>query len=253
VKFPELKINWDFDERHCVFLDLDLYFSRKWPGCAIRYKPFRKPMNSFERLPYITGHPEQMLKAAFKSEVYRIAVLSSTESIFDDELLFLQELYFNRAYPAKVVLGWTKRFRSDAWSHRLTWAKKPEITSGTSNDGPGLWPLKSLMNPVWAVVSLPRIYDIIYEHLQQEGRDAQFLEQFMRRIVASQARPSNLGDIANGHNRRVLNTPKDNDLILLQRKGFGSRGLTLVSYEETDSDASKESSEEIIDMDIDDE
>jgi hypothetical protein len=251
VKFPGLKINWEFDSRHCVFLDLELYFARKWPGCVIRYRPFRKPMNNFERLPYITGHPLQMLKAAFKSEVYRIAVLSSTESIFESELLWLQELYYSRAYPAKVVLGWTKRFKSDAWINRLTWAKKPQESSGEST--PSIWPLKSLMNPVWASVSLPRVYDTVYEHLQKEGRDPQFLDSFMRRMVASQARPSNLGDIANRHNRSVLDTPKDNDLVILHRKGVGSVRLAHFEYESDSSSPEKDSEEEIINMDIDDE
>ena len=248
VKFPGLKINWEFNQGHCVFLDLELYFARKWPGCVIRYRPFRKPMNNFERLPYITGHPTAMLKAAFKSEVYRIAVLSSTELIFESELLFLQELYYNRAYPAKVVLGWTKRFKSEAYSRRLTWAAKPEETSGEIMS---VWPLKSLMNPVWEKVSLPKVYDVIYEHLEK-GRDASFMESFMRRIVASQARPSNLGDLANGHNRRVLGLEQDNDLVTLYRLGKGSRRLAPPADEAGSSDFEKESDEEIIDMDIDD-
>jgi hypothetical protein len=192
-----------------------------------------------------------MLKAAFKSEVYRIAVLSCNGSIYDSELQFLMELYYARAYPAKVVLGWTKRFKSDAWAHRLSWRQAAPEASG--DVGLSVWPLKSFMNPVWEKVSLPKVYDVIYKHLEEEGqRDPEFLNRFMRRFVASQSKPSNLGDLANGHNRRVLNIEKDNDLIVLHRQGTGSRRLVQPAYVAGSSDVEEASDEEVIDMDMDD-
>src|SRR5882757_1663439 len=68
---PGLKLNWEISETNAVFLDLDIWRSPSSRDHRLRYRPYRKPLNNFERLPWCTGHALQLLRGAFKSEVHR--------------------------------------------------------------------------------------------------------------------------------------------------------------------------------------
>lgn len=253
VKFPELEINWEVSDTHCVFLDLDLQFTKRWPDLKVTYKPYRKPMNNFERLPYITGHSEKMLKAAFKSEVYRIAVLSCDEETFESELTWLRELYFSRGYPAKVVLGWTTRFKADAWSCRLRFRKGSALvdseTAGIVQNTltTAIWPLKSDINPVWENLVLAKVIEEMREPLD-DYFDADKVDRFIKRLVASQSRPRNLGDAANSLNKTILNIKASDTMVNLRSD---NKRAWRVRVEDWDSPASEESGNQS-DMDIED-
>ena len=64
-KIPGLKLNWEVSETKAVFLDLDIWRSPYLHDCQLKYRPYQKPMNNFERLPWCTGHALQLLRGAF--------------------------------------------------------------------------------------------------------------------------------------------------------------------------------------------
>src|SRR5260370_16442554 len=56
---PGLKLNWEVSETNAVFLDLDIWRTPFSRDQRLRYRPYRKPLNNFERMPCYTGHSLQ--------------------------------------------------------------------------------------------------------------------------------------------------------------------------------------------------
>jgi hypothetical protein len=211
VKYPGLEINWDISEIKATFLDISLWRSPNAPLSPIRYKPFRKSGNNFERLPWITGHSEKILKAAFKSEVYRMATNSYCSSVFDEEMDWISKLYVNRGYPPKIILSWIKRFKATAFARRL----QIRASSDSKEEDEGVWVLKGEMNPAWENVVLSTVSDAMIESWLNSGLDADAVKLVNRRLVSSLKRPQNLGDMSNAHNRKVLKIKKDTELLTI--------------------------------------
>jgi hypothetical protein len=236
ITYPGLKVNWEVSHQSQVFLDLEIWKQSDPRGLVLGHKPYRKPFNNFERLPYTTGHEEPVLKAAYKSEVYRMAVLSCNESIFKDELDFLANLYYARGYPAKWVLACNKRYSSDAWRARLK-------ETNAKQDAGLVWPLVSEMNPAWIHVSLGHVRDEIIKILIAKTIPPDFLAGSMGRMVGALRRPRNLGDKTNAHNKEVLGINSKMSKILLSTStdfvlrdnGTDSRGETPLSLDRRDT------------------
>src|SRR5258706_11649623 len=147
---PSLKLNWEVSETNAVFLDLDIWKSPSSRDQRLRYRPYRKPLNNFERLPWCTGHSLQLLRGAFKSEVHRFAVSSWSSHIYNEELVWLKDLYILHGYPLATVIQWIKSSKEVAFKNRLDW-----VTGGNdTGDTERIWPLKSVMNPVWQKLNL---------------------------------------------------------------------------------------------------
>ena len=140
-----LKLNWELSETNAVFLDLDIWRTPFSQDHRLKYRPYRKPLNNFERLPWCTGHALQLLKGAFKSEVHRFAVASWSSHIYNEELVWLKDLYISRGYPPAMVIQWIKGSKEAVFKNRLDWVTNKNDISETER----IWPLKSVMNPVW--------------------------------------------------------------------------------------------------------
>jgi hypothetical protein len=115
LKYPGLKINWEYSLSSGVFLDMNLWRDSHSKDQRLKYHPYRKPLNNFERLPWCTGHSLTVLKAAFKSEVHRLAVSSYTPQVFQEEMSWLSDLYISRGYPPLVVRKWIKDASHNAY------------------------------------------------------------------------------------------------------------------------------------------
>jgi len=221
---PGLKLNWEISETNAVFLDLDIWRSPYSREQRLKYRPYRKPLNNFERLPWCTGHALQLLRGAFKSEVHRFAVASWSTHIYNEELVWLKDLYISRGYPPATVIQWIKGSKDIALKNRLDW-----VTShSTVSESERIWPLKSVMNPVWQKLnlgmvseSMRSVADTICEEerdtwvarcretgmLDSQNVDLPFADSIWKwfgRFVASQKRPMNFGDKENKHNRSLL-------------------------------------------------
>jgi hypothetical protein len=219
---PGLKLNWEISETNAVFLDLDIWRSPSSRDHRLKYRPYRKPLNNFERLPWCTGHALQLLRGAFKSEVHRFAVASWSSHIYNEELVWLKDLYISRGYPPATVIQWIKGSKDVAYKNRLDWKFESELDESVR-----IWPLKSVMNPVWQKLNLgmvsqamrsaaaPIVEDerasvaqlYLRNELDPSTGDYPFadrLERWFGRLVASQKRPINFGDKENRHNRSLL-------------------------------------------------
>ena len=222
-RIPGLKLNWEMSETNAVFLDLDIWRSPYSRDQRLKYRPYRKPLNNFERLPWCTGHAVQLLRGAFKSEVHRFAVASWSTSIYEEELVWLKDLYISHGYPPATVIQWTKGSKEDAYKNRLDWVTKRYKPSESER----IWPLKSEMNPVWQKLNLGLVSESMRkaasliveeerarwdEHCRETGLDPSLGElpfahgiwKWFGRLVASQKRPINFGDKENKHNRALL-------------------------------------------------
>jgi len=116
-KIPGLKLNWEISEMNSVFLDLDIWRSPSLRDHWLKYRPYQKPLNNFERLPWCTGHSLQLLHGAFKSEVYRFAVASWSTAIYAEELDWLKDLYISHRYPPATVIQWIKGSKENAYKN----------------------------------------------------------------------------------------------------------------------------------------
>jgi hypothetical protein len=214
---PGLKLNWEISETKAVFLDLEIWRNPYSHTHELKYRPYRKPGNNFERLPWCTGHSLQLLRAAFKSEVHRFAVASHCTHIYNEELDWLKDLYVSRGYPPVTVYAWIKKFKVSAYKTRL------DVAPQSEGDGDkAVWPLKSSMNPVWPKLSLSNVTDAMRkaakplmdaeiahddDSLEIDYEGLSFTHRFnywIKRLVASQKRPLNLGDKENKHNKDLL-------------------------------------------------
>ena len=116
-KIPSLKLNWEVSETKAMFLDLDIWRSPYSHDCQLKYRPYRKPMNNFERLPWCTGHALQLLHGAFKSEVHRFAVASWSTHIYCEELAWLKDLYISHGYPPEMIIQRIQGSKDNAYKN----------------------------------------------------------------------------------------------------------------------------------------
>jgi len=191
---PRLKLNWEFSHTSAVFLHLDVWRNPHHSPQRIKYRPYHKPLNNFERLPWCTGHSIKVLKAAFGSEVHRLAVLSYTLQIYSDELSWLKDLYISRGYPLALVKKWCKKAHDNAYKNRLDW--KPSAPT----EGISVWPLRSTMNPVWDLLDLSSILDEIADYGLKLGQSPVLIALWRKQIVKALTRPMNMGDKENIYN-----------------------------------------------------
>jgi len=242
-KIPGLKLNWEVSGTNAVFLDLDIWRSPSSRDHRLKYRPYRKPLNNFERLPWCTGHAVQLLRGAFKSEVHRFAVASWSLHIYDEELAWLKDLYISRGYLPATVIQWIKGSKEVAYKNRLDWV----INHSTVSESERIWPLKSVMNPVWQKLhlgmvseSMRSVADTLCEEerdtwvahcretglLESLGVDLPFagsIWKWFGRFVASQKRPLNFGDKENKHNRALLNISGRHSKLALAGRSVDQR------------------------------
>ena len=155
--------------------------------------------------------------------MHRFAVASWSTSIYEEELVWLKDLYISHGYPPETVIRWTKGSKEDAYKNRLDWVTKGNILVESER----IWPLKSEMNPVWQKLNLGLVSESMHKaaslivdeerarwdaHCRETGIDPSLGElpfadgiwKWLGRLVASQKRPINFGDKENKHNRSLL-------------------------------------------------
>lgn len=98
-------------------------------------------MNHFERIPWISAHPEYVKRGTFCSELSRIATLSSRFSDYVEACREVADIYIARGYPPKLIASWLKTNYQVRWDNRLR-----EIDDKVSAD---VLVLKSEYNLSW--------------------------------------------------------------------------------------------------------
>src|SRR5258708_9297325 len=128
---------------------------------------------------------------------------------------------FFRGYPPATVIQWIQSSKEVAFQNRLDWVFDSDVDQPER-----IWPLKSVMNPVWQKLNLGMgtesmrrestrlVTDEENAYLKmcresgitpREGSTfANRLQVWLGRLVASSKRPINFGDKENKHNKALL-------------------------------------------------
>ena len=143
IVYEGVEIEWAVSEWHTPFLDMFVYLdpiTRR-----IEHKPYRKPLNHRERIPWASHHPKDVKRGTFVGEMSRLATLSSKPEHYSDAMQDLTSLYIARGYPTDLVKKWLKENYAERWENRL----------GVSKTGPReLFVLKSHFNPAWSAFNV---------------------------------------------------------------------------------------------------
>ena len=100
IAFEGCTIDWGAPARGLAFLDLWVYIDS---DNTIQWKPYRKPGNHLERIPWDSAHPIDVKRGTFIGELSRLATLSSKLEHYLEASRFLAELYVARGYPLAVI------------------------------------------------------------------------------------------------------------------------------------------------------
>ena len=179
-----LTLTWSVEEKAVNFLDLTISLEAGY----LSFKPYRKPLNSYERLPFTSAHPLHVKRAAFLVEVSRIARLCSRYATYYTEIAHVRDIYLKRAYPPQLLHNWIRQEARNRWDSR--YENKPEALEGSP-----FW-LKSVYNDVWKHVDLRMIWSALEHTL---NKDATPLAEYDS-IKLSLKKFRNLGEISNKMN-----------------------------------------------------
>jgi hypothetical protein len=155
--YPGLTMEWSASEYSSPFLDMLLYVDRRTN--RLEWKPYRKPLNHLERLPWASFHPPDVKRGTFLGEMSRLATLSSTPGAYVEALEDLRRLYVARGYPKPVLNAWIKENRLLRWRQRL--ATKVQSRAD-------VLVLKSEFNPVWESFNVHELFDVMRKSWSRE-------------------------------------------------------------------------------------
>ena len=122
--FDECEIGWEVSEYHTPFLDLLVYLDPA--DGSVQHKPYKKPMNHRERIPWTSAHPKDVKKGTFTGEMSRLAVLSSKPEHYLEAIADLQNLYIACRYPTNLgCVNGLKIIVTNAGLHATTPQQSP--------------------------------------------------------------------------------------------------------------------------------
>ena len=179
-----LTLTWSVEEKAVNFLDLTFSLEAGY----LSFKPYRKPMNNYERHPYTSAHPLHVKRAAFLGEVSRIARLCSRYNTYYTEISYVRDIYLKRAYPPHLLYTWIRQEAGNRWDSR--YENKKEAIEGSP-----VW-LKSVYNDVWKHIDLRKVWSAMENSLKKESTP---LTQYDS-VRLSLKKFRNLGEISNKHN-----------------------------------------------------
>ena len=111
LSFDSLEVIWEVDERSTTFLDLSISLEND----GIVFRPYRKPLNHYERLPFSSSHPLLVKRGAFLGEMSRMAHLCSFEKDYKTAVYQVQDIYLHRGYPVRMLNSWIKNNYKSKW------------------------------------------------------------------------------------------------------------------------------------------
>ncbi|KXN81808.1 hypothetical protein AN958_03738 [Leucoagaricus sp. SymC.cos] len=113
--FSNCTITWSASDNYMTFLDMTLFFEEG----RLLHKPFRKPLNHFERIPWISSHPLYVKRGTFCGELSRVATLSSRFDDYSNACKEVADIYIARGYPPLLIAAWLRGNYRARWESRL--------------------------------------------------------------------------------------------------------------------------------------
>lgn len=202
IAADNLELTWTVDKKTINFLDLSISQEAGY----LSFKPYRKPLNSYERLPYTSFHPQHVKRAAFCGEVSRVARLCSNHNTYYNEVAYVRDIYLKRGYPNALLHNWIRAEARNRWDSRYTDAPEAKEVSA-------LW-LKSEYNDVWKHIDLHKVWSAM-----MSGRVTKPLPLAnITDVKLSLKRLRNLGEMSNKYNADVLKASRveENEQIMQQ-------------------------------------
>lgn len=157
LTFKGCEIVWAVSDVSCVFLDMEISLD----SSSVSYRPYRKPQNSFERIPFASHHPLDVKRGTFIGEMTRLAYLSSRKSYYEDALRELRDIYVARGYPKSLLNSWLSNHATERWMNRF-------VDKGGMREHESVHVLKTVFNPVWEYVKADDLRKVIWEHWSRE-------------------------------------------------------------------------------------
>lgn len=190
VNLRNLEVSWNVSMTLQVYLDLEVF---KFPDeNKLRFKPFKKPLNSHLRIPWESAHPVAIKRATYLSELSRLAINSSNQEYYVEAVNEFREVLKARGWPTPVLRSWTKEHLNDRWSQKYT----PRDSS------PPLV-VKSTYNGVWDTVSIGKVQTAMFDKWieTQHNKVSKFMSTIAdHRMVMSFRKGKSLGDLCNAWN-----------------------------------------------------
>ena len=117
---PLLKVTRDLgdSDKRSTFLDLDVDIS----GGKLSYCTYRKPMNTYQYLPYNSCHHESSKLGIFRTELHRFLITNSTVDSFSFQAHFTMHKLILRGYPADSLFKILDEF---PWSQKQHILNRP--------------------------------------------------------------------------------------------------------------------------------
>lgn len=178
--YENLTLKWSFASNYTqvVFLDMVIWLNRH--DNSIGFRPYIKPLNHFERIPFDSAQPTWMKKGIFVGELTRLAYLSSEHIFYVDAVKSLQRIYSGRGYPIKLVNTWTKDYFAERWISRFD----SKVKEGTP------FVLKSELNPIWEGINISEVFNAM---IRVWDEDPSIRDWRLKRMLLSRRKPNQLG------------------------------------------------------------
>ena len=154
VHYTGCTIEWGEQTNSLAFLDLWIY---KDGDHSLQWKPYRKPFNHLERIPWDSAHPLDIKRGTFIGELSRLATLSSKLEHYLDAVGSLADLYLQRGYPLGVLRSWMRKYVQHRWESKDT--PRPELKEH-------VLVLKTEFNDAWDYFDVNQLCDTMMQPIR---------------------------------------------------------------------------------------
>ena len=178
IAFEDVEVEWSASECTTAFLDMELFIDPV--SKQIGHRPYRKPLNHRERIPWASHHPKDVKKGTFIGEMSRLATLSSCHEYYSEAIIDLRNLYLARGYPPDLVKNWIRENFGKRWNDRLREAK-------TKSSSEGAFVLKSHFNPAWSSFNVHDLGETVVNSWLSSLHNYSYQEALRRRQNTSGA------------------------------------------------------------------
>ncbi len=96
-----LRLSWEVSDTRIHFLDVEVYISSD--KASLCYKPYRKPLNHYSRIPWSSSHPKHVKKSVFSGELARLAINSSNRDNYLHAAAEFRNVLRLRGWPTEVL------------------------------------------------------------------------------------------------------------------------------------------------------
>ena len=139
-------IDWATPGKNLIFLDMFINLDEH---NTVQWRPYRKPGNHLERVPWDSAHPYDVKRGTFIRELSRLAVLSTKRYTYMTAATDLAALYLSRGYPDCVIRKWLNDHLHTRWEN--------QFAIKADNDEKDVIVLKTHFNDAWNDFSISEL------------------------------------------------------------------------------------------------